>query len=129
MISANLIFVSSNVIVAVWAMGFGSTEMTPGILETIILIAWDVPSHTQPGILNSTTLTAAHAAWLLASDASRPASASTRNKRFFFMKPSFRNLDKHMIMTSFQKSSKNHFFPQGKTFPTRQKFLDFLLWG
>jgi hypothetical protein len=61
MISASWIFESSNVTVVVWAMAFASTAVTPGSLETIILIAVDEPSHTQPGVLNSTILSAADA--------------------------------------------------------------------
>jgi hypothetical protein len=88
MISASLTFESSNVTVVVWAMGLASTDLTPGICETIILIAVDVPSHIQPGVLNSTILSAANAVWLLTNDASSAASTSSRNKLFFFMKAS-----------------------------------------
>jgi hypothetical protein len=61
MISASWIFESSNVTVVVWAMAFASTAVTPGSLETIILIAVDEPNHTHPGVLNSTILSAADA--------------------------------------------------------------------
>jgi hypothetical protein len=64
-------------------MAFASTALTPGILDTIILIAVDEPSHTQPGVLNSTTLSAANAVWLTRSDESSAANSSRNNPLFF----------------------------------------------
>jgi hypothetical protein len=58
-ILSTLVMASSNVILAFWATGNVSTDLTPGILETIILTAWDVPSQTQPGTRSSTILMAA----------------------------------------------------------------------
>jgi hypothetical protein len=86
--SFSVTFESSNVTVVVCEIGLASTALTPGIFPTISLIVVDEPLHTQPGVLISTVLSAAHAAWLPANHASSAAITKSRNKLFLFMRAS-----------------------------------------
>lgn len=79
------VFVSSKTMVAVWAIGLGSTDTTPGILDTVTLTVTAELLQRQPGTLMTMVLLAANTLWLAPSDNAKKAAIASIMTHFLFI--------------------------------------------